>query len=125
MEHMFDLFRYVIVYGSTVVEHISRVEQVLQRIKEAGMKLKPEKCNLLQEEVKFLGHVINEKGVMPNPDNVAKLIQMETHTNLSEVRRMIGLGSYYRRFIPGFSNIVRPLVELTKKDVKFHWSPEC
>ena len=115
----------VIVYGSTVVEHMSRVEQVLQRIKEAGMKLKPEKCNLLQEEVEFLGHVINEKGVMPNPDNVAKLIQMETPTNLSAVRRMIGLGSYYRRFIPGFSNIVRPLVELTKKDVKFHWSPEC
>lgn len=51
-----------------------RIEDVLDRKKTAGLKLKPEKCELLQKEVCFLGHVINEKGILPNPDNVTKVL---------------------------------------------------
>ena len=64
----------IIVFGSTFEEHIDRVKQILERVEEAGFKLKPEKCQLLHEQVAFLEHVVNEQGVMPDPGNVSKLI---------------------------------------------------
>lgn len=61
-------------FGRDFKEHMRRIEDVLDRKKTAGLKLKPEKCELLQKEVCFLGHVINEKGILPNPDNVTKVL---------------------------------------------------
>lgn len=115
----------VVVYGSTVREHMERVDKVFESLLRANLKLKPEKCQLLQEEVTFLGHVVNKHGISPNPDNVNKLIRMKTPTNVREVRGILGLGSYYRRFISGFSQIVKPMVDLTRKDSKFKWTNEC
>ena len=115
----------IIVFGSNFSEHIQRIETVLQRISDAGLKLKPEKCHLLKSEVAFLGHVVSQKGIRPNPDNVAKILSWPIPTNVSEVRQILGLGSYYRRFIRDFSLLVKPLTELTKKSNKFLWSDSC
>ena len=116
---------YIIVFGSNFSEHIQRIETVLQRISDAGLKLKPEKCHLLKSEVALLGHVVSQKGIRPNPDNVAKILSWPTPTNVSDVRRILGLGSYYRRFIRDLSLLVKPLTELTKKSNKFLWSDSC
>lgn len=64
----------IIAFGRDFKEHMRRIEDVLDMKKTAGLKLKPEKCELLQKEVCFLGHVINEKGILPNPDNVTKVL---------------------------------------------------
>jgi hypothetical protein len=77
---------------------MERVSKVFECIRQAKLKLKPEKCQLLQREVTFLGHVINEKGISPNPDNVEKLVQMKAPTNVREVRGFIGLGNYCKIF---------------------------
>ena len=105
----------VIIFGRTFAEHISRLSEVLQRIKESGLKLKPTKCQFLQREVTFLGHIVSKDGVRPNPDNVEKLKLMPTPQNVTEVRQVLGLASYYRRFVQNFSKIAKPLIELTKK----------
>jgi hypothetical protein len=63
----------VIVFGSSFSEHIQRLVTVLQRILDAGLKLKPEKCTILKPEVTFLEHVVSQKGIQPNPDNIAKI----------------------------------------------------
>jgi transposase InsO family protein len=115
----------VVVYSQGVDEHLQRVEQMLSRLEQAGLKLKPEKCHLLQEKVNFLGHVVSKDGVLPNPDNVARLVAWPTPKNVTEIRQVLGLGSYYRRFIRGFAEITRPMVELTKKGVKFKWTEKC
>jgi hypothetical protein len=115
----------IIVVGSNCSQHIQRIETVLQRIYDAGLKLKPEKCNLLKYEVALLGHVVSQKGIRPNPDNVAKILSWPTPTNVSDVRRILGLGSYYRRFIRYLSLLVKPLTELTKKSNTFLWSDYC
>jgi hypothetical protein len=64
----------IIVFGVDLAQHMSRVDEVLSRIKDAGLKLCPDKCNVLQTEVTFLGHVVSAKGIKPDPNNVAKVI---------------------------------------------------
>ena len=63
----------IIVFGKSFEEHTDRIEEVLERIKAAGLKLKPEKCFMLQKEVVFLGHVVSDEGVKPNPTNIANI----------------------------------------------------
>ena len=115
----------VIIFGRNFKEHLSRLKQVLMRIREANLKLKPSKCHLLQEEVEFLGHVVSEEGILPNPRNIEKLLNWPRPVNTTQVRGIIGLGSYYRRFVQDFSKLVHPLTELTKKDKPFKWTDKC
>lgn len=115
----------IIVFGSNFQEHLNRVKEVLERIRKAGLKLKPNKCQLFQKEVSFLGHVINKNGITPNPDNIAKIIDWPIPKTPTEVRQIIGMVSYYRKFIKDFASIVRPLVNLTKKDITFNWTTDC
>ena len=70
----------VIVFSDNFNDHMKRLETVLDRMSKAGLKLKPEKCQLLRKEVTFLGHVVSEKGVQPNLDNIAKILAWPTHS---------------------------------------------
>ena len=115
----------IVVFGSTFDEHLQRVEEVLNRIRTAGLKLKPEKCQLFQKEVDFLGHLVSAEGLRPNPHNIAKVEQWPTPTNVTDVRRILGLGNYYRRFVKNYSQLVRPLTDLTRKGISFVWTAAC
>ena len=115
----------VIVFGKNFDEHISRVEEVLERIKAAGLKLKPEKCMMLQEEVIFLGHVVSGEGVKPSPTNISKIMNWPKPKTARQVKQLVAMGSYYRRYVKDFASIVRPMVELTKKGKKFIWTNAC
>lgn len=115
----------VIIFGRTLSEHNERLDSVLSRLGEAGLKLKPSKCHFLQKEVAFLGHVVSKEGVLPNPDNVAKLVGWPRPKTVTNVRALLGLGSYYRRFIPNFSKLANPLTQLTKKNESFVWTEAC
>ena len=115
----------VIIYGSNFAEHINRLETVLDRIAQAGLKLKPRKCHFFQEEVTFLGHLVSGAGVLPHPDDIQKLLDWPVPSNDTEVRGILGLGNYYRRFVRDFSKLVHPLTELNKKDKAFIWTDSC
>ena len=115
----------VIVFGRIFDEHLTRLGEVLERFRSAGLKLKPEKCQFFQREVKFLGYLISAKGVKPHPDNVQKIVNWPTPQSPTDVRAILSMGSYYRRFIRGYSEKVAPLVELTKQDVPFECNKQC
>ena len=115
----------VIVFGKDFESTLTNLEQVLQRIMFAGLKLSPNKCKFFQKSVTFLGHVVSKEGVKPDPANLTKLKNWPRPKNVKDVRGLVGLGSYYRKLISGFSEIVQPLVNLTQKDVNFVWSKEC
>ena len=115
----------VIIFSQTFDEHLERVRLVLDRIAAAGLKLKPRKCHLFAKEVTFLGHVLSSQGVLPNPDNVQKLLDWPEPRTVTEVRGFLGLGNYYRRFVRNFSQIAQPMTDLTKKGNSFRWSPAC
>ena len=94
------------------------------RLRTAGLKLKPSKCHLFQKKVKFLGSVVSEAGVEPDPDKVKTVAEWPIPRNLTEVRSFVALASYYRRHIQNFAEIARPLHNLTKKGYPFRWNKE-
>ena len=114
----------VIIFGSTVEQHFNRLRQVLTRLRQANLKLKPDKCHILQDEVLFLGHTVSKHGVQPSPINVEKILAWAVPTSTKEVRQFLGMATYYRRFIQNFAKIAAPLSELTSKNVEFHWGEE-
>ena len=82
-------------FGKDFDEHLHRLAEVLQRLREAGQKLKPGKCEFFRKEVKFLGHMINAEGVHPDPSNVEKILNRPMPWNTVEVRGLLGMGNYY------------------------------
>lgn len=114
----------IVVIGSTVDEHLDRLEMVFDRIRKAGMKLKPSKCDLLKKKVEFLGHIVSAEGVEPDPGKIRKVVEWPAPKDLHELRSFIGLCTYYRRFVEGFSTICKPLYILTEKSREWQWGPE-
>ncbi|PIK44850.1 hypothetical protein BSL78_18298 [Apostichopus japonicus] len=115
----------VIVYGTSFDQALSRLTEVFQRLREAKLKLNPSKCCLFQREVSYLGHIVSSKGIAPNPEKITAVVDWPTPCSVTEVRSFIGLCSYYRRFIQGFSRVCAPLFRLTEKETKFVWCDEC
>ena len=74
--------------------------------------------------MKFLGSVVSAKGIEPDPDKLSAISDWPVPTNLTEVRAFVGLASNYRRHVEGFSDLAKPLSELTKKNQPFVWGPE-
>ena len=114
----------IIVISSTFEQHLDRLSAVFGRLGSANLKLKPSKCKLFQLKVKFLGSVVSAKGIEPDPDKLAAISDWPVPSNLTELRAFVGLASYYRRHVEGFSDIAKPLSELTKKNQPFIWGPE-
>lgn len=79
---------------------------------------------MFQQEVTFLGHIVNKDGIKPNPENVSKILEWSIPCNVTEVRQILVMASYYRKFVKDFSAIARPLIQLTKKDIPFNWNED-
>ena len=115
----------VIVFGKTEQQTLDRLDAILSRIGQAGMKLKPSKCRLFQKRVHYLGHVVTEDGVMTDPEKIETVREWPVPTTQTEVRSFLGTASYYRRFVQNFGTIARPLHRLTEKNRPFLWTTEC
>ena len=104
----------------------------MQRLLEAGLYLKPEKCEFHKETVRYLGLIISTKGISMDEDKVEtvrnwskeKKTEKGRLNNLFEVQQFLGFCNYYRRFIPKYSEKAEPLTRLTKKDEPFVWGSE-
>ena len=114
-----------IVLGKNFDDHLHNLQDVLKRFREAGLKLKPSKCQFFRKEVTYLGYVISADGVLPDPNNISKVESWPQPRNPTNVRSFLGLASFYRRFIQDFSKIASPLTSLTHKGMKFNWTDEC
>ena len=83
------------------------------------------KCEFWLKEVPFLGHVISENGISVDPSKIQDVLNWEAPTSVPEIWSFLGLAGYYRRFVPDFSKIAKPMTELLKKGVKFNWDDKC
>ena len=115
----------VLVYSRTLPEHLEHLQLVIQRIQQAGLKLKPSKCSFVREEVEFLGHVLTPEGLKTNPRIVEAVKEYRQPQNVKKIRQFLGLSSYYRRFIKNFAALAQPLTALTRNNVEFKWTAEC
>ena len=115
----------IIVFSKDVETHIQRLDVVFQRLQGAGLKLKPAKCNFFGKEVEYLGHIVSGAGIATDPKKIAAVKEWPRPCSIPEVRAFIGTCSYYRRFIPGYTEVARPLSSMTGKYGKFRWDSEC
>ena len=127
----------VIVFGSSFEEVLERLETVLKRLGDFGLKLKASKCQLFYTKLSYLGHVVSAAGVSPDPDKIAALQEWLEHPpkTLAELQTFLGFAGYYRSFVRGFANIAKPLHKLvaqhSKKDpqrkarTQFQWTEPC
>ena len=115
----------IIILGKDFKSHLQNLSLVLQRIKDAGLRLKTTKCAFFQDRVNYLGHVVSRDGVSVDQLKVNKVKNWPVPKTSKEVQQFLGLANYYRRFVQGFANTSRPLHRLTEKTAKFTWTAEC
>ena len=112
----------ILVFGPDFGTKLARLEKVLDRLGEAGLKLKAKKCQLFQEEIPFLGHIVSAAGIGADPTKCQQVRDWPVPRDLHEVRSFVGLCSYYRRHIQGFTELAAPLYELVTKGTEFEWT---
>ena len=105
-----------------ITSHREKVHKVLQKLRQHDLYLKPEKCQFEQKRVEFLGVILEKETVQMDPIKTKGIADWKTPQNLKDVRAFLGFTGFYRYFVPNYSKIARPLIELTKKAVPFHWS---
>ncbi len=115
----------ILVYSNTKKEHVEHVRQILQKLRDAGLQVDILKCEFHVQETKFLGLLVSIDGLRMDPTKIQAVKDWAIPTNLKEAQGFLGFCNFYRRFIRNFSKIVRPIVQLTKKDVAFEWSTAC
>lgn len=114
----------ICVATKTWEEHVPSLEKLFRLIINANLKLNPNKCLFGTDELTFLGHLISDKGIQQDPDKIRALDKLPTPRDASEVKRVLGLLSYYRKLVHRFAMIAEPLIRLTRKGVKFEWQEE-
>ena len=86
-----------VIYANTVEEHNRLFNAVMQRFREYNLKVQIDKCRFFQSEVSYLGHILNEKGISPDPEKVDAEINFPTPQNQKSIRQFLGLSGFYRR----------------------------
>ena len=115
----------VCIFSETVDEGLRRLRAVFERLRAANMKLRPTKCKLLQVRVEYLGSVVSKDGISVAKHIIDAVVDFKTPTNPKSVMRFAGLANFYRDHIKNFAEIMFPLVQLTKKGVKWNWGEDC
>ena len=115
----------VVIFSPDPVSHLFHLEEVFKRLTEAGLKLKPQKCQFGVSYIKYLGHNIGKKGIAPFEEKVKAVKDFVTPTTITQIKSFLGLANYYRKFIKDFSKLAKPLNDLTKKSKTFYWTENC
>ncbi|GKA39035.1 putative reverse transcriptase domain-containing protein [Tanacetum coccineum] len=114
----------ILIYSRNEKEHEEHLKTILEMLKKEYLYAKFSKCEFWINTVKFLGHVIDSSGIHVDPAKIEAVKNWASPTTPLEIRQFLGLTSYYRRFIEGFSKIAKPMTELTQKNQKFDWGEE-
>lgn len=115
----------IICFGSSIETHNEHLEKIFQRLSEHKLKLQPNKCTFLSKEAHYLGHVITQHGVSPNPLKIQCIVDHPIPKDTKALKSFLGICNYYRKFLSGFANIAKPLTTLLQKNVPFVWSDIC
>jgi len=106
----------ILVYADTEEKHNQMVREVLKRLQNNGLAVSSEKCVWKTQKVEFLGYIIGRNGIRMSEEKVEAILGWKTLESLTETQSFLGFDNFYRRFIQDYSQVARPLTELTKKD---------
>jgi hypothetical protein len=117
----------ILVHGENLQIHNNRLEKVLQRCVDKGLKLNASKIRLAQSEVEYVGQILSKDGVKISPQKVQAVTEMPTPKTIHNVHTLLGMVNYVMKFLPELSSVTEPLRMLIKessdRDFKFHWDP--
>lgn len=115
----------IVIPSKTVNEGLSRLDRFLTLAAESGLTLRFDKCQFLAMTIEYLGYIIDENGIIPGNEKTSAIKNYRTPTSVTEVRRFLGLTGFFRKFVPGYSLITRPLTKLLRKtETLFVWTSE-
>lgn len=104
--------------------HMERLHAVLQRLQDAGLTVRKDKCEFFKNEIKYLGYVLDKTGLKKAPEKVKAITDAPVPTDVNKLQSFLGLVNYYRNFVPNASAILNPLYDLLKKGSKWTWNRE-
>lgn len=108
----------IIIFSTSLQEHIERLREVFERLRQSNFKVQLDKSEFLHKEVAYLGHKITCEGVKPNPEKIESVKNFPIPKTQKEIKSFLGLAGYYRRFIKDFAKITKPLTICLKKGAK-------
>ena len=121
----------IIIFSKTPEEHISRLRKVFQKLDEAGLHLKPSKCEFFKDRLEYLGHILSSKGIETNSKKIAAILNWPQPRNITQIRSFLGFCNCYRKFIKGYAQVAKPLYQLLtgenakKKTNEVEWTEQC
>ncbi|XP_061506314.1 uncharacterized protein K02A2.6-like [Anopheles gambiae] len=115
----------IIIGGRNQKEHDDILNETLARIQDYGFTIRVEKCFFNEKQIRYLGHIIDNQGIRPDPEKVKVITNLPAPSDVSEVRSFLGAINYYGRFIPNLRNLRYPLDALLKEGREFAWTAEC
>lgn len=111
----------ILIHHPTKAGLEATTNEVIKTLKDAGLKLNPDKCVFNTQEIKFLGHIFTNNGLKPDPEKLDTINKIKTPENIKELQRFLGLITYLSKFIKNLSHITNPLRQLLQKDTEWYW----
>ncbi|XP_044572124.1 uncharacterized protein LOC123257372, partial [Drosophila ananassae] len=105
----------IIIFSTSLEEHILSIKKVFSKLREANLKLQLDKCEFMKKETEFLGHIITTEGIKPNPQKIEAIQKFPIPKTQKEIKSFLGLCGFYRKFIPDFAKIAKPMTVNLKK----------
>ena len=115
----------IIIFSQNEEDHLKHIEIIFKKLKKADLKLKESKCDFFKKEIHYLGHLISVSSIQPLPEKLDSICNMPKPRSPKEIKQFLGLTSYYRKFVPRFSDMARPLTKLLAHDCEFKWTNQC
>ena len=122
-EHAVCFFDDILVFSENEEVHEKHMKNTMEKLNSAGIKLNKEKCKFRQQEIDFLGFVINKDGVKADPRKTEAILEMPDPTNMAQLRRFLGMVNYLSRYLQNLSSVFQPVTELLEKDRAWTWGP--
>ena len=114
----------ILVTGSSESDHLKNLATVLEKLEEAGVRLKKSKCHFMLSSIEYLGHKISEKGIQPTEEKVRAIVKAPAPNNVTQLKAFLGMLNYYAKFLPNLSSKLAPLYRLLQKNTPWSWGEE-
>ena len=115
----------ILVTGKDDAQHLQALEQVLSRLRKAGLTIQKNKCVFMAKSVEYHGHIVDAEGLHTTPEKLKAILEAPAPKDLNQMQSFLGLVNDYARFIPNLSTVLHPLNILLKQDVSWEWDELC
>lgn len=110
----------ILIFSTSLQEHIKAIREIFDILERKNLKIQVDKCNFLKKETEFLGHILTDKGMKPNPDKIKIIEKLELPRTERQIKSFLGTTGYYRKFIKDYSKVAQPITKYLKKGVKIN-----